>query len=201
MAALRLASPMSDFWGRPYLVSPRPGQFSNSLTAKSGWSLDLRAVSPAREARWLPPCTVGLWKGGGRKTRGARVRGASRTELFTEPEGWLARPHRRAWRRRGCGGSGDRGNRTGGTEKSLLPRAPEPVPETAGPGRNGRAGRSPSPSRPPPNVVLFFPAPRWKRAPTLQTFRNGRAPWGRRASREGGEASPVPPLVFFLFLF
>lgn len=51
MAALRLASPMSDFWGRPYLVSPSPGHFSNTLTARSGWSLDLRAVSPAREAR------------------------------------------------------------------------------------------------------------------------------------------------------
>ena len=138
--------------------------------------------------------------------RGARVRGASRTELFTEPEGWLARPLRRAWRRRGCGRSGDSGNRTGGREKSLLPRADEPFPETAEPGRNGRAGSSPSPSRPPPNVVLFFPAQRWKLVPTPQTFRNGSAPWRRRGEQRwergsAGSASGILPLPLLLVLF
>lgn len=178
MAALRLASPMSDFWRRPYLVSPRPGQFSNPLTAKSGWSLDLRAVSPARETRWLPPCTAGLWKGG-RKTRDAQK--TQTTEA------------------RGSEG-------TGGTEKSLLPRAHEPFPETAGQGRNGRAGSSPFPSRPPPNVVLFFPAPRWKRVPTPQTFRDGSAPWRRRGEQRwgrgsAGSASGLLPLPLLLVLF
>ena len=150
-----------------------------------------RSVSQSRPGSQVVPTVrkVGLWKGGRRieepgehrLQRREGHRGTSRTKLFKEPRGvWRDRRQERlaARRLRGSGGSGNRASRT---EKCLLPRAPEPFPKIAGPGRNRRAGSSPSLSRPPPDVVLFLPAPRRRRVPTPQKFRIRELRWwGRR---------------------
>ena len=209
MAALRLASPMCDFWGRPYLVSPRPGQFSNPLTARSGWSLDLRAVSPAREARWLPPCTVGLWKGG-RKTRDSQRTQATEARGSEGLPGlsYLRSP-RDGWR--------DRSGEPGGAEVAAGAETAGTEPEE---GRSlsfrGQMSHFPKlPSRggtAAPEAARLRPAPR---RPWSFSFQPSAGSWGPHhkrsgtgarlggggASRGGREAPPVPPPVFFLFLF
>ena len=209
MAALRLASPMSDFWGRPYLVSPRPGHFSNTLTARSGWSLDLRAVSPVKEARWLPPCTVGLWKRGG-KTRGARRTQATEargSEGLSGPS--CLRSPRGGWRDRSGEPGGAEvaaGAETAGTEpeepRSLSSRGHlSHFPKL--PGRGGTAAPETALLRPAPRRTWSFSfqprtgsgCPHYKRSGT------GARRGGGGASRGRGEVPQIPSPVFFLFPF
>ena len=173
MAALRLASPMSDFWRRPYLVSPRPGQFSNPLL-------------PNQDGHWTFGQSVPPGKpDGSHRAQPASGKGAGRPET--------PRKHR-LQRREGQREPEERRSLSFRGHMSHFPKLP---------GRGGTAA---------PEAARFRPAPRRTWSFSFQPRAGSGCPHHKRSgtgarlggggeSRGGVEAPPVPPPVFFLFLF
>lgn len=117
-------------------------------------------------------------EGGAERPQG---RGARRT-LLAEPFKEPARSGRTGGRRRRRRGAGEAaGSGPEGPGTPLPPPAAEPSPKTAGPGRNRRAGSSPSLPCPPARrkwSVLVSPSAEAGTAP--QTFRVREPSWRRR---------------------